>query len=903
MQLIKVASALFALASVVSAAPHHPKIAKKAPGASYIPGAYTVEFETTGSSFADSAASFMQSLSKEHPKYATNPPTKGTQIKNKLFNGMTLHLGDNHSPVELANMKNVKRVYPVKINRRPTAVRTKATPLAAGNDVTPHEMTGVGATHRSGHFGKGVKIAVIDTGVYWKHPALGGCFGPGCKISFGYDLVGDAYDADAVVPVLTPDSDPMDNCSADSHGTHTTGIIAADARGITQTGFKPFADFVGVAPEATIGHYRIFGCNGNNGDDVMANAIFRAYADGAQIISISIGEAGATPDESLTPRAIELVKNAGVHVVVSAGNDGAGGLYTIGDPAHAKPSYAVASIDNHAAVGSAFTGPDNAVYIYGPATSGGWSTPIKSQIFQADVNDGCAANTYPGAAGKVLLIRYNGQCKSSAICGAAAKQGATGCLIYNVGGIAGNPAVPSGSIDAGTGDRLLKSLKANPSGLFTFSNNKGLGDLPTAGTASDFTSYGTDIELNFKPDIAGVGGSIYSTVSPHAAEEGHSDVSYLVLSGTSMACPYVAGTLALLLEQRGALSVDQGKTLLLNSAKPASIFNTTLVESPIRVGAGLVQIDRAIASKTLVTPAFLALNDTKHTQKNYRLRVKNTGKKSVTYTLSHVGSALATGIEAGNDMPLPKINYTPDYATVKFSNQKVTLGAGKSADVTVTFTPPKGANPKLLPFYGGYIKVASPAETISVPYQGVVGDFSKAKMIVEKSPVALINGVKDADGNPITANAILNATAGIDVELVLAQSTRMVMVEILTAGAHIPGTTLSNSLGVIVPAKVEDKNAPYTFTVAAIRPNQPRNVQNDGQGNHVSYSLPWYGLVTPAPAPGAMDTPRQHGNNTVQYSVPAGKYQVRFSALRHFGNATKASDYETVLSPVFQVVY
>ena len=29
-------------------------------------------------------------------------------------------------------------------------------------------------------------MAVIDTGVDYMHPALGGCFGPGCKVAFGY---------------------------------------------------------------------------------------------------------------------------------------------------------------------------------------------------------------------------------------------------------------------------------------------------------------------------------------------------------------------------------------------------------------------------------------------------------------------------------------------------------------------------------------------------------------------------------------------------------------------------------------------------------------------------------------------------------------------------------------------
>ena len=54
--------------------------------------------------------------------------------------------------------------------------------------------------------------------------ALGGCFGPGCKISFGRDLAGDLYTGtdDGILP--TPDSDPFD-CLG--HGTGMMGVIAA----------------------------------------------------------------------------------------------------------------------------------------------------------------------------------------------------------------------------------------------------------------------------------------------------------------------------------------------------------------------------------------------------------------------------------------------------------------------------------------------------------------------------------------------------------------------------------------------------------------------------------------------------------------------------------------------------
>lgn len=55
--------------------------------------------------------------------------------------------------------------------------------------------------------------------VDYLHPALGGCFGVGCLVGFGYDLVGDAY-AGNNTPV--PDPDPMD-CAG--HGSVSSVLI------------------------------------------------------------------------------------------------------------------------------------------------------------------------------------------------------------------------------------------------------------------------------------------------------------------------------------------------------------------------------------------------------------------------------------------------------------------------------------------------------------------------------------------------------------------------------------------------------------------------------------------------------------------------------------------------------
>lgn len=78
-------------------------------------------------------------------------------------------------------------------------------------------MGSVDKLRNQGYSGEGLYVAIIDTGVDYLHPALGGGFGPGFKVAHGYDLVGDAYDG-TNTPVA--DDDPMD-CFG--HGTHVSG--------------------------------------------------------------------------------------------------------------------------------------------------------------------------------------------------------------------------------------------------------------------------------------------------------------------------------------------------------------------------------------------------------------------------------------------------------------------------------------------------------------------------------------------------------------------------------------------------------------------------------------------------------------------------------------------------------
>ncbi|CAF5195974.1 unnamed protein product, partial [Rotaria magnacalcarata] len=97
-------------------------------------------------------------------------------------------------------------------------------------------------------------------------------------------LVGDGYFSANPIPV--PDDDPLDNCSDGSHGTHVAGIVAANATTISQAGFTPIVPFIGVAPQAILGAYMI------------TAAIYRAFDDKADIITLSVGGPGSFAETS-----------------------------------------------------------------------------------------------------------------------------------------------------------------------------------------------------------------------------------------------------------------------------------------------------------------------------------------------------------------------------------------------------------------------------------------------------------------------------------------------------------------------------------------------------------------------------------------------------------------------------
>jgi subtilisin family serine protease len=212
----------------------------------------------------------------------------------------------------------------------PVDKRQQPVPPANASQHDVHWATGVHELHDRGILGKGVKIGIIDTGVWYNHDALGsGGFGPGHKVAGGWDLVGNGW---APGSARNPDDDPADE---QGHGTHVAGIIAGEA---TETGWK------GVAPEASLYAYKVFGTSGSTDNSIVIEAFIQAYEDGMDIITASLGSASGFVNNPLALVANRIAAE-GVVVTVAAGNSGSGGPFHASNGGAGDLTLSVASAD------------------------------------------------------------------------------------------------------------------------------------------------------------------------------------------------------------------------------------------------------------------------------------------------------------------------------------------------------------------------------------------------------------------------------------------------------------------------------------------------------------------------------------------------------------------------------
>ncbi|MFB0626530.1 type VII secretion-associated serine protease mycosin [Streptomyces sp. AB3(2024)] len=221
--------------------------------------------------------------------------------------------------------------------------------------------------------GKGVRVAVIDTGVDRANPQLSGALDPGAGRDF-----------------LDPKGGDGTNDTV-GHGTKVAGLIAA--RPQEGTGF------VGLAPEATVIPIRQNDGQGNGNAATLAQAIDHAVAKGAQVINISQDtDAPLTPDSDLG-KAVQRALDAKAVVVASAGNDGLNGQKRRTYPAAFPGVLAVASSDRNNER-AAFSQPGDFIGVAAPGVDMVSTVPGFGQCI-----DNGTSFSAPYVAGVAALLR------------------------------------------------------------------------------------------------------------------------------------------------------------------------------------------------------------------------------------------------------------------------------------------------------------------------------------------------------------------------------------------------------------------------------------------------------------------------------------------------------------------
>ena len=540
--------------------------------------------------------------------------------------------------------------------------------------------------------GAGIKVGVIDTGIDQNHPFLRD---DGMTMPEGFPKGDTRFTSNKVIVARVYNENPWYTAQAvQDHGTHVSGTIAGRAG----TDAPPATGLSGVAPGAWLGAYNVFPGHVDSAKDIfIAKAVEQAVMDGMDVLNLSLGGT-AHRGKSLSDMTMDGAADAGVVVAIAAGNSGPG-FYTVGSPGTSdKVITAAATTNSHyfAVPMDVTVGTETRTVNVGTAEPGGKITgPLTGEYAYWGGNGTAPAVT--DVSGKIAVID-RGAITFTSKGRAAQNAGAIGVVIVN--NVAGDPITMSVDVSVTIPMVMVTKdvgawMKAG-SGTVSISGPD-LAEYPaTPNLLASFSSWGPTPNYTLKPDVAAPGVNIYSSVVGGG---------YTAMQGTSMATPHVAGSAALLLAYSRANNLGWGPAEV-KAALMGTAGDVSGQSDPLKVGAGLINLGRAMNPPALAIPSSLSFE-----------LVRPVGNQTyqLTFTLTNGTAAEQT--------------YTFSEAAGNLSLQpgSVTLAPGASAQATATVVnrgsqaPGQGGTPELV---RGYVIASSGAGDIRIPYLYVI-DYNR----------------------------------------------------------------------------------------------------------------------------------------------------------------------------------
>ncbi|MFE8701853.1 S8 family serine peptidase [Cytobacillus sp. FJAT-54145] len=574
------------------------------------------------------------------------PDVKLRYIFEHALTGFSIK-GSNESIRELSKSNQVATISPVntyKVEKVEENIRIIGGETVRGYfDLKDHRLTG-----------KGIKVGVIDTGIDYTHPDLRRSYGG------GRDLV-------------DSDDDPMETKSYIGqntlHGTHVAGVIAANGR------------ITGVAPDAKIIAYRALGPGGTGTTEQVIAAIDAAIKDKVDILNLSLGNTINGPDLPIS-LALNKAVDSGIVAVTSSGNSGPN-MWTVGSPGTASKAISVGASTPPLKIPYVnIDGVEEAIRLEPMQGAILWDLDRSYQIAFGGLGK---KEELKNVKGKVALIE-RGEITFTEKAMNAHEAGAKAVIIYNntkgsfIGNLEGKVDIPVATVSKNIGLSIKKLIKNSTPYVRTHL-------IEEKDLMADFSSRGPVTSTwEIKPDVVAPGVAINSTIPG----------GYLALQGTSMAAPHVAGACALIKQAHPDWGPDEIKASIMNTAKPIRDEKGNPYSTYVQ-GAGRIQVDAAINTNTLVSPASLQfgkfkISDQQHEHTQY-ITIRNVGERAEKYSISVPKSA--KGIKW--EVPL---SFTVG------PNEKKKIAINMSVDPSVF-------NKKI---QDGHLELQAGSQSISIPY-------------------------------------------------------------------------------------------------------------------------------------------------------------------------------------------
>ncbi len=523
---------------------------------------------------------------------------RGVRVKpehrfTRTLNGFSALL-DPRAIAVLERTKGVRGVYPVRA-AYPGAVSTRVLRSAAFAPGLGHrpDLSLAGAT------GRGVTIALLDTGVDLRKPYLHG------HVLDGIDVVGDG-------PTAQARAKPGDPAQIESHGTEMAGILV---------GAGGPGGLHGVAPGATVLPIRVAGWQPDlaggffvyaRTDQVVAG-LERAVDpngdgdvhDAARVALVPLVEPFAAFADSPLSRAADGALRLDTLVVAAAGNDGPAGpsFGSVGGAGGSPAALTVGAADARRASERvrlvARTGLrvllDRVVPLVGAVAPERTLelAPASARGTGAELEDFFDPSGLSAVAGRAAVVRAAAD--PAAAVRNAARAGAAAVLLYGRDVAAGGlgleegVGVPVVSIP----EAAARALLTGPDAVVAI----GAPRVEPAGTGPSvaaFSSWGLAFDGGVKPELVAPGVGIV-TAMPGTNADGSS--AFGTVNGSSAAAAVVAGALALLAQARPDLRASTLGALLIGSGRQ-------LPGAPLPAqGTGLVDLGRAAAAEVAARPA------------------------------------------------------------------------------------------------------------------------------------------------------------------------------------------------------------------------------------------------------------------------------------------------------------